>query len=125
MRLLVVDDIEGWRKYHKKTLLELFPSSEIILAESAQEAYNKLLEYNRTPFDIIITDLQMESDFEPKYAGEWLVERVKEFKSYLNTKIVIISGAHNIHHIAEINEVECIPKSTAYNFPQVYETLKK
>ena len=121
MKILVVDDIEGWREYHKKILSELFDDAEIILAESAREGYDKLLEHT---FDIIITDLQMENDFEPQYAGEWFVERTKEFKSCLNTKVVIISGAYNIRHIAEINEVECIPKPTAYKFPQAYEILK-
>ena len=78
MKILVVDDIEGWREYHKKILSELFDDAEIILAESAREGYDKLLEHT---FDIIITDLQMENDFEPQYAGEWFVERIKEFKS--------------------------------------------
>ena len=31
--------------------------------------------------DIIITDLQMENDFEPKYAGEWFIEQIKTFKN--------------------------------------------
>lgn len=123
MKILVVDDIEGWREYHKKILLELFSEAEIVLAESAKEGYDKLMEYNKTPFDIIITDLQMESDFEPQYAGEWFIEQIKSFKNYLNTKVVIISGAYNIHHIAEINGVECIPKPTAYRFPQAYSLL--
>ena len=43
----------------------------------------------------------MENDFEPKYAGEWFVEQIKTFKAYINTKIVIISAAYNIAHIAE------------------------
>lgn len=125
MKILIVDDVEGWREYHKKIVQELFEDAEIITAESAREAYDKLLQYNNSPFDIIITDLQMESDFEPQYAGEWLVERIKGFKNYLNSKIVIISGAYNIRYIAEVNGVECIPKPTAYNFPQAYEILKK
>lgn len=124
MKILIVDDVEGWTEYHKKILLDIFPDAEIITANSAREGYDKLLEYNQSPFNIIITDLQMENDFEPQYAGEWFVERIKEFKNYLNTKIVIISGAYNIRHIAEINGVECIPKPTAYKFPQAYEIIK-
>ena len=124
MRVLIVDDLEGWREYHKKILSEIFSDIEFVLADSAREGYDKLMEYNNTPFDIIITDLQMESDFEPKYAGEWFVEQIKGFKNYLNTKVVIISGAYNIRYIAEVNDVECIPKPTAYNFPQAYEILK-
>lgn len=125
MKILIVDDVEGWTEYHKKILSDIFPGAEIITANSAREGYDKLLEYNQSPFNIIITDLQMENDFEPQYAGEWFVERIKEFKNYLNTKIVIISGAYNIRHIAEINGVECIPKPTAYKFPQAYEIIKK
>ena len=124
MKMLIVDDVGGWTEYHKKILLDIFPDAEIITANSAREGYDKLLEYNQSPFNIIITDLQMENDFEPQYAGEWFVERIKEFKNYLNTKIVIISGAYNIRHIAEINGVECIPKPTAYKFPQAYEIIK-
>ncbi|MCM1003887.1 MAG: response regulator [Candidatus Gastranaerophilales bacterium] len=124
MKILIVDDIEGWREYHKKIVSEIFEEAEIVLAESAREGYDKLMEYNNAPFDIIITDLQMESDFEPQYAGEWFIEQIKGFKAYLNTKVVIISGAYNIKHIAEVNGVECIPKPTAYNFPQAYEILK-
>ena len=124
MRILIADDIEGWREYHKYIVSGMFPDAEIVLAESARSGYDRLLEYNNKPFDIIITDLQMESDFEPKYAGEWFVKQIKGFKNYLNTKVVIISGAYNIRHIAEINEVECIPKPTAYKFPQAYEILK-
>lgn len=124
MKILIADDVEGWREYHKKMLLELFNNAEIVAADSARAAYDKLLENNNSPFDIIITDLQMESDFEPQYAGEWFIDRIKECKNYLNTKIVIISGAYNIRHIAETNGVECIPKPTAYKFPQAYEILK-
>ncbi len=124
IRILVVDDVQGWREYHKKILLELFDDVDIITAQSAKEGYDKLLEYNNCPFNIIITDLQMENNFESQYAGEWFVERIKEFKNYLNTKIVIISGAYNIRHIAEVNGVECIPKPTAYKFPQSYDILK-
>lgn len=124
MKILIVDDIEGWREYHKKILSELFNKAEIITAGSAREGYDKLLEHDKSPFNVIITDLQMENDFEPQYAGEWFIERIKEFKSCINTKIVIISGAYNIRHIAETNNLECIPKPVASKFPQVYDIIK-
>lgn len=123
MKILVVDDVAGWRNYHSSILAELFADVEIIQAESAREAYDKLLEYNDTPFDIILTDLQMESDFEPKYAGEWLVEQIKTFKSYYKTRIVIISAAYNINVIADNFGVNYIRKSTARNFPDTYGFL--
>ena len=124
MKILVVDDIRGWRDDHKAIVQELFPKAEILEAESAKNGYDLVMENNENPFDIIITDLQMEQDFEPDYAGEWLVKQVKTFKNYSKTKIVIISATFNIHHIADILGVECIPKTTARNFPQAYEILK-
>ncbi len=124
MKILVVDDIRGWREYHKAIAQELFPEAEILEAESAKNGYDLVMENNENPFDIIITDLQMEQDFEPDYAGEWLVKQIKTFKNYSKTRIVIISATFNIHHIADILGVECIPKTTARNFPQAYEILK-
>lgn len=123
MKILIVDDVEGWRNYHQEILQEIFKEAEFIQAPSAKNAYDRLFENNNSPFDVIITDLQMETDFEPKYAGEWFIEKVKGFKNYLNTKIIIISGAYNIKHIAESYGVECIQKSTAYNFPESYKSL--
>lgn len=123
-KILIVDDVEGWRNYHKQVVKQLFSEIEIDTATSAKEGYDKLIENNNKPFDIIITDLQMENDFEPLYAGEWFIERIKECKNYINTKIVIISAAYNINYISEKYCVDCIPKPTAYNFPQSYDILK-
>ena len=124
MKILIVDDIKGWRDYHSQRVTELFQELEIITAESAREGYDKLLENNESPFDIILTDMQMENDFEPKYAGEWFVEQIKSLKNYSNTKVVIISAAYNVRHIAQILGVECIPKATARNFPDSYLLLR-
>ena len=67
------------------------------------------------PYDVIFTDLQMESDFLPKYAGEWLIEQIKTFKEYNSTKIVIISASPNIRIIAERNQVLYLSKTIARN----------
>lgn len=123
MKILITDDVKGWRDYHSAVIRELFDNAEIHTAESAKEGYDKLFENEKEPFDIIITDLQMEKDFAPQYAGEWFVEQIKDFKSCLNTKVVIISAAYNIRLIAENLGVECIPKGTAASFPQAYEIL--
>ncbi len=123
MKILIVDDIKGWRDYHSYIMNELFENAEIQTAESAREGYDKLLENNESPFDIIITDMQMESDFEPKYAGEWFIEQVKTFKNYKNTRIVIISAAYNIPAIAENYGVDYIRKGTARSFPEAYKFL--
>lgn len=122
MKILIVDDIKGWRDYHSLRVLEVFPEAEIITAESAREGYDMLLEHNEAPFDIILTDMQMEPDFEPKYAGEWFVEQVKSFKNYSTTKIYIISAAYNIEHIAKMYNIGFIRKSTARSFPDVYKS---
>lgn len=123
MKILVVDDIVGWQNYHIEVLKELFPNADFYKANSAREGYDMLLEHNNSPFDIIVTDMQMESDFEPKYAGEWFIEQIKSFNQYKKTKVVIISAAYNIQHIAETNNVLYIRKSTARSFPQAYEIL--
>ena len=123
MKILIVDDVKGWRDYHSYIMNELFENAEIQTAESASDGYDKLLENNECPFDIIITDMQMESDFEPKYAGEWFIEQVKTFKNYKNTRIVIISAAYNIPTIAENYGVDYIRKGTARSFPDAYKFL--
>ena len=120
--VLIVDDVKGWRDYHSGIVNELFKGeANISTADCAQQAYDMLLEGQA--FNIIITDLQMENSFAPKLAGEWLVEQIKTFNRYKNTKIVIISASYNIRHIAETLGVECIPKSTALTCISAYEEL--
>lgn len=125
MKILIVDDVKGWRDYHKNLMEEIFENCDIQTAESAKSGYNKALENNNSPFDIIITDMQMEADFEPDFAGEWLIKQIKNFKNYVHTKIVIISATYNIRSIAESLDVECIPKSTALKFPQAYDLFRQ
>ena len=79
-------------------------------ANSAQEGIARITANIDEPYDIILTDLQMETDFLPLYAGEWFVREVQMFKEYKNSRIVIISATSNIKRIAEKYNVECIPK---------------
>ena len=123
MKILIVDDVKGWRDYHSYIMNDMFLNAKIETAESAREGYDKLMENNDEPFDIIITDMQMENDFEPKYAGEWFIEQVKTFKNYSKTRIVIISAAYNIPAIAENYGVDYIRKGTARSFPGAYKFL--
>lgn len=121
-RVLIVDDIEGWREFNSKIVLELLGNeTEIVKASSAEEAYTRILESNANPFDIIITDLQMENNYEPQYAGEWLVEQIQNLKNYCTTKVIIISSAYNIRYIAEQLNVEAIPKPTALKCLSAYK----
>ena len=124
MKILIVDDVKGWRDYHSSVLSEIFLDPEISTADCARRGYDLLMENNDSPFDIILSDLQMENDFEPKYAGEWFVEQIKTFKNYSKTKVVIISAAYNLKHIAEMLNVDCISKITARNFPDSYSFLR-
>lgn len=122
--ILIVDDVKGWRDFNTNIMFELFGNDiNIDTAESATKAYDYLLQ--NKPYDIILTDLQMEESYTPKYAGEWLVEQIKTFNIYSNTKIVMISAAYNIRHIADNLGIECIPKSTALKCFSAYEEILK
>ena len=121
-KILIVDDVKGWRDFNSQFMYEMFKDDvDIDTADSAQKAYDKLLE--GIPYDIIITDLQMENTFSPKYAGEWLVEQIKTFNRYNNTKVVMISASYNIRHIADSLGIECIPKSTALKCLSAYREV--
>ncbi len=123
-KVLVVDDMSGWRDFNTNVLYELFKDNvDVEEASSAQEGYSKILENNARPYDIVITDLQMENDYEPKYAGEWLVEQIKTLPKYYKTKIIMVSASYNIRSIAENLGVDCISKSTAIKCLSVYKEL--
>lgn len=115
-RILIVDDVPGWVRFHEQNIRHLnIPNIEIDTANSAREALSKLEVSIDNPYDVIFTDLQMESDFLPKYAGEWLIKQIKTFKEYNSTKIVIISASPNIRIIAERNQVLYLSKTIARN----------
>ena len=115
-RILIVDDVPGWVRFHEQNIRHLnIPNIEIDTAISAREALSKLEVSIDNPYDVIFTDLKMESDFLPKYAGEWLIEQIKTFKEYNSTKIVIISASPNIRIIAERNQVLYLSKTIARN----------
>ena len=115
-RILIVDDVPGWVRFHEQNIRHLnIPNIEIDTANSAREALSKLEVSIDNPYDVIFTDLQMESDFLPKYAGEWLIEQIKTFKEYKKKKIVIISASPNIRIIAERNQVLYLSKTIARN----------
>ena len=125
MKILIVDDMPAWREFHKNILEEIFIEQEyqIDLTCSAREGLEKLYENTQSPYNLIITDLQMEDEFRPKYAGEWLVEQIKTLPSYKNSRVIISSGAYNINHIAEVLNVECIPKRVACTDREAYENI--
>lgn len=111
-RILIVDDSESWLMFHKTLINELYGDLfEIITANSAQEAYDIVRQNINNPFNLVITDMQMELIFEDIEAGEWLIQRIKELSKYYACKIVIISGMYNIQKIAEKYNVDCISKN--------------
>ena len=75
---------------------------------------------------MIITDLQMELDFEPDYAGEWLVKQIKETEKNAKTPVIIVSATYNIGFIAEKLGVRYLSKRTMLSMPDSYSyTLRE
>lgn len=125
-RILVVDDQAGWRTFNSNAIYEVLGGDIIIeTASSAQEGYSKYLESGNNPYDYLITDMQMESDFAPKMAGEWLIEQVQNLSFSYRTKIIIVSAAPMIKHIAEKYGVDFISKSNAAVSLEAYKELIK
>ena len=127
-KILIVDDMSSWREFHKTVLEEVFleineVEYEIHLADCARNDLDKLYENTHSPYNMIITDLQMEDDFSPQYAGEWLVEQIKNLSGYNNSKVIISSGTYNIKQIAESLNVDCMPKRIACTDLNTYKEL--
>lgn len=115
-KILIVDDVPGWIRFHKSNIEYLnLKEVEIDSANSANEALAKIEASIDKPYDIVFTDLQMESNYLPKLAGEWLVEQIKTFKEYKNTRIVIVSASPSIQRIAQKHDVLYLPKIIARN----------
>ena len=122
MKILVADDSFDWLNMHSLTLNEVFgEDAEIISACSASEALNIYKdEYKDEPFYLVITDMQMESDFEPMYAGEWLIKEIQALNELQN--ILIVSSTSNIELIAADNGVDYISKQTILDDPDYFKT---
>ena len=115
-KVLIVDDVPGWVRFHQNNIEYLNLGIKIDTANSAREALPKLEASIDGPYTTIFTDLQMESDFLPMMAGEWFVKQIKTYsKYYKDTKVVIVSASPSIDKIAERNEVLYLPKVVARN----------
>lgn len=122
MKILITDDSNSWLEYHTNNLKKLFlPDTYISVAKSARQGLDLITLNIDEPFDIILTDMNMESDFLPLFAGEWFIKQIKTFKEYNNSKIVAVSAAVNIKQIADKYGVLYIPK---YNCGDI-EAYKK
>lgn len=117
-KILIADDTKSWIVFHKTVIKNVFGDFfEITTAESAKDAINLVKQNISYPFDIIITDLQMENDYEPKLAGEWLIEQIQDIRGYSSKKIIVISAMYNIEDIAKKYKVECISKNMLIRNP--------
>ena len=125
MKILITDDSTKWLLYHKSAVEEIFKDEVIIdLAHSAKEGVEKITLSIDEPYDIIMTDMQMEPDFIPLYAGEWFIRQIKFFNEYKNTKIIAVSAASNIRQIAENYNVLYLPKYKCSDLEEYIKVLK-
>ena len=123
-KILIADDLEGWQKHNSFAVYEVLGHDITVhTASSGQEGYTKALEHSKEPYDIIFTDMQMETDYAPKMAGEWLIEQIQNIPSYYRSKIIIVSASPRIKHIAEGYNVFYIPKSVAAVSLEAYKDL--
>lgn len=126
IKILIVDDQAGWRAFHKNAVYEVMGEDIAVdTAACAQEGYTKLLENSKEQYDFLLTDMQMENDYAPKMAGEWLIEQAQTIQSCYKTKIIIISASPKIKHIAEHYNVFYISKSNASVSVEPYKALLK
>lgn len=109
-KILVADDSPSWVRHHVFNIKQILGNAEIITAYSAREGDFALSSNIDKPFDIIFTDMQMEPDFLPLNAGEWLIKQAQFYPEYKNTEIVIISASPVIDKLAEKYGVKFIPK---------------
>ena len=124
MRILIVDDQLGWRNFNSKSVYEILGNNiQIDTASSGADGYSKLLESREHPYDYLLTDMQMETDYAPKMAGEWLIEQAQNLSFCYKTKIIIISASPRIKQIAELYNVDYIPKRAAAASPESYKEL--
>lgn len=113
-KILVVDDSRGWLDFHESALKQIYGDEFIIdKANSARSGYDAVYNNLSNPYKLIISDLQMELDFEPEYAGEWFIGQVRKLAQCNRTKIIIISATYNIRIIARSLQVKCLPKAIA------------
>lgn len=115
-KILVVDDSSGWLNFHRSALKEIYGDVfEVETADSARAGYDAIYRNLKEPYSLIISDLQMELDFEPQHAGEWFVEQVQKMSQYRNVPIIVISASYNVRSVAQRLNVNCLPKSIAVN----------
>ena len=123
-KVLIADDQAGWRMFHTEAIKGLLGDKVALeVVSSAQDAYNLLLSNFLEPFDVIITDMQMEDDYAPKMAGEWLLEQIKGIAPYASAKVVVISASPMSRHIADEYGAMCFSKSEVVASADIYKKI--
>lgn len=119
MKILIVDDSVEWIKFHTNLLNRLLSdiSYEIHSELSAKSGINNILNNSNSPYNLIISDLEMEEIQGESYAGMWFVRNILKRDDCKNSKIIIISGSYDIDKIAAKLNVDFIPKNMLYNNP--------
>ena len=126
MKILIVDDSSKWISWHESAVRQIFNNNVIVeTALSAKQGVERLTASIDEPYDFIFTDMQMETDFLPFYAGEWFIRQIKFFNEYKNTKIIIISATSNIRQIAENYNTDYIPKYKCNDISEYCNKLLK
>lgn len=120
-RILIAEDSYEWQKFHVQ-LLNAYDKSDIefLLASSGREALEIAQKNKDNPFSLVISDMQMETEFLPQFAGEWFIKNLKDIPEYKNVPVVVISAAYNISFIAHSLGVNYLSKRSLVNNPQAY-----
>lgn len=113
-KILITDDQISWISSHSELIELSFPNEFVLqFAESAEEALEIADKFKP---DLLITDLEMEKIEEETCAGVYLIKAIR--KTLPDIKIIIISGAPDLHRIAEKNQVDAfIPKWSMTSYP--------
>ena len=96
-RILIAEDTPEWQKFHS-SLLKNYDKLHLDfdIASNARAALELAQKSVDNPYDLILSDLQMESDFHPLMAGEWFVKEIKNIPQYSMVPVVLVSAAYNI-----------------------------
>ena len=121
IKILIVEDSLEWIKFHINLLNEILEqdSFEIDFEMSARAGFNKVIKKSETRYDLIISDLEMEEILGENYAGSWLVRNILKRDECKNSKILIVSGSHDIKEVAKGFNVDFIPKYALSNNPEI------
>lgn len=120
-KILIAEDSYEWQKFHSALLKQYYKANlDFTITDCAKDALNLVEKNLETTYDLILTDLQMETDFHPQAAGEWLVQKIKGYRQYAQIPIVIISASYNIGFIARSCGVDYLSKRSLINNPDSY-----